>query len=272
MSQESTTSDLIERWRESADALMRGNFDVGMSFYAPGAAWDASDTGIGTFEGAATIRSFLEDWVGAFEEYEHRHEVLEDLGNEVVFAVLCMEGSLAGSSGRMQDRYALTVVWAAELIMRVIVRKEIEEARAAAEQLAEERGLALSANLDLVRSIYADWERGDFSRAEWAHPQIEYVVPDGPEPGTWTGIPEMAKAFRDQLRAWEDFRVEGTGFRELDDEHVLALVRFRASGKTSGVEADQESAELFHVRDGSVTRLVAYWDRERALADLGLKE
>jgi hypothetical protein len=48
-------------------------------------------------------------------------------------------------------------------------------------------------------------------------------------------------------------------------------VRFRASGKTSAVETDQESAELFHVRDCRVTGLVAYWDRDRALADLGLE-
>jgi ketosteroid isomerase-like protein len=128
----------------------------------------------------------------------------------------------------------------------------------------------MSANVEVVRSIYAAWGRGDFSRAEWAHPEIEYVLPDGPEPGSWMGITQMAQAFRDQLRAWEDYRVEASDFRELDDQRVLALVHFRASGKTSAVEVDQEGAEIFHLREGKVTRLVAYWGRDRALADLGL--
>jgi hypothetical protein len=77
-----------------------------------------------------------------------------------------------------------------------------------------------STNLDLVRSIYAAWELGDFSSVEWAHPDIEYVFADGPSPGSWRGLAGMAEGFR--------------------------------------------------LRGGKVTRYVAWFDSERAFADLGL--
>jgi hypothetical protein len=53
------------------------------------------------------------------------------------------------------------------------------------------------------------------------------------------------------------------------------LVKWAGRGKTSGLEVAQmtsRSAVLFHVRAGLVTRVVAYLDRERALADVGLSE
>jgi ketosteroid isomerase-like protein len=130
-----------------------------------------------------------------------------------------------------------------------------------------------SANVDLVRSIYADWERGDFSSAEWAHPEIEFVVADGPTPGSWTGMAGMAQAWRNYLSAWEEWRVEADEYRELDGERVLVSVHWGGRGKTSGLELGQMRAQaenLFHLRGGKVTRVVLYFDRERALADLGL--
>jgi ketosteroid isomerase-like protein len=135
-----------------------------------------------------------------------------------------------------------------------------------------------SANPDLVRSIYAGWERGDFGSAERAHPEIEYVVADGPEPGSWKGLAGMAEGWRAEgwrefLSTWEDLRAEAEEYRELDDQRVLALDHRGGRGKTSGLDLGQmrtNGARLFHVRDGKVTRLVIYLDRERALADLGL--
>jgi ketosteroid isomerase-like protein len=130
-----------------------------------------------------------------------------------------------------------------------------------------------SPNLDLVRSIYAAWERGDYSSAEWAHPEIEYVAADGPSPGRWTGLAGMAEANRDVLSVWENVRQEAEDYRELDNGRVLVLHRFTARGKKSGVELRHmrsEGAALFHVRGGKVSKIVDYFDREHAFADLGL--
>ena len=129
----------------------------------------------------------------------------------------------------------------------------------------------MSANLDLVRSIYADWERGDFSRADWADPEIEYVRAEGPEPGTWSGLTGLAEGTRVYRDAFDELRLVADEYRELDDERVLVLVHRVARGKASGLELVQASgAELFHICGGSVIKAIWYWDRDRALADLGL--
>jgi ketosteroid isomerase-like protein len=133
-----------------------------------------------------------------------------------------------------------------------------------------------SANLDLVRSIYADWERGDWSTASWAHPNIEFVLVDDPGSETHRGLAAMAEAWRAFLSAWADYRVESEEYRTLDEGDVLVLMRAYGRGKASGVELSERTrgrggATLFHIRDGMVVRLDAYFDRDRALADLGLE-
>src|SRR5215472_12486031 len=130
----------------------------------------------------------------------------------------------------------------------------------------------MSENLDLVRSIYADWERGDFSSVEWADPEIELVLAEGLEPGSWTGVSAWMERRDDLLRAWEGYRVMANEYRELDDERVLVLGTARGRGRASGLELRErgEGAVLFHVRDGKVKRQVNYLERDRALADLGL--
>jgi ketosteroid isomerase-like protein len=130
-----------------------------------------------------------------------------------------------------------------------------------------------SGALALVKSIYAAWERGDFSSAAWAHPEIETVVVDGPVPGSWTGVAGMAEAFREFAGVWEEFRQEVEEFRDLGHERVLVLSRRRGRGKRSGIDLEQigsESAVVWHVQEGKVTRQVYYFDREHAFADLGL--
>ncbi len=85
----------------------------------------------------------------------------------------------------------------------------------------------------------------------------------------------MAEAWHGWLSAWEGYRVEVDEYRKLDDERILVLMLHCGLGKTSGLDVGQTKragANVLHVRDGRVTRLVLYWDRERALADLGVSE
>jgi ketosteroid isomerase-like protein len=132
-----------------------------------------------------------------------------------------------------------------------------------------------SSNLELVRAIYADWERGDFSSSGWAHPDIEFVFADGPDPGSWKGLEGMAEANRNWLSAWSEVRQEVDDYREIDEHTVLVLHRFGARGKRSGLKLERmrrEGAGVFHLRDGRVVKIVHYFDRQRALAKLGLTD
>lgn len=127
-------------------------------------------------------------------------------------------------------------------------------------------------NLDLVRSIYEHWERGDFSWVGWADPEIEYVIVDGPAPGSWTGLAGLEQGGLGFLSSWDELRVRADECRELDDERVLVLTRLSGRGKASGMELGEmqaQGADLLRIRNGKVTRFVLYFNRERALAELG---
>jgi len=130
-----------------------------------------------------------------------------------------------------------------------------------------------SANVALVQRIGAAWGRGDYNSGDWAHPEIEFVIADGPTPGEWRGHAGMAEGWRAFLSAWEGFRGGGPReYRELDDGRVLFLHSFEGRGRSSGLDVGQvpvRAATVFQVRDGKVVKLVIYFDRERALAELG---
>jgi ketosteroid isomerase-like protein len=129
-----------------------------------------------------------------------------------------------------------------------------------------------SANLDLVRSLYEDWERGDFSRSDWIDPEIEFVVVEGPNAGAWHGIAGIAGAMREFLSAWKGYRVEAEEYRELDRERVLVLTLDSGRGRQSDVAMEQRRASVYLIRAAKVSQITTYWSRNRALADLGIEE
>ena len=95
---------------------------------------------LGVFEGRAAIRDFLEDWLGAYDDLALEVEELLDLGEGVGFEVFTQRGCPAGSTGKVHQRSARVVLAVDGLIVRLTSYVDIDEARAAAERLAQERG------------------------------------------------------------------------------------------------------------------------------------
>jgi hypothetical protein len=140
MAEESTTPDLVATARGGNEAASRRDIDAMMSIWGPQPVWDLSPMGLGVFEGLGAIRGFFEDWIGSYDDFEVGEEELLDLGSGVTFGVFVQRGRPAGSSGEVTIRYGSVGVWDAGLMVQVTQYSDIDEARAAAERLAQERG------------------------------------------------------------------------------------------------------------------------------------
>ena len=138
MPEESTTPDLAERMKRSVEAFNAGDFDLAASFYAPDALF--YPRAVGVLEGREAIRGFFEDWHGMYEEFTFALEEFRDLGNGVALSVVRQGGRLADSAAWIHDRFALVFTWADGLIETETNFTDADDARAAAERLAEERG------------------------------------------------------------------------------------------------------------------------------------
>jgi ketosteroid isomerase-like protein len=138
MPEESTTPDLVELVGRALETTNRRDLDAVASTFAEDATFDGRALG-DHFEGRAAIRSFIEEWVGTYDELEFGLEEGRDLGNGVVFAVVVQNGRPAGSAGHVRQREGWVFVWVRGLIARLTIF-EVDEARATAERLVEERG------------------------------------------------------------------------------------------------------------------------------------
>ena len=140
MSEESTTPhDLVQLTRAWLQAATNGDLVRTLSFMGPDPVWDMSSMGMGVFEGLAAVRDFYEDWMGAYDDYRIEAEEIYDLGNGITFGVILQQGRPAGSGGTVQLRYGTCADWVDGKAVRVWNYNDIDEARAAAEQLVESK-------------------------------------------------------------------------------------------------------------------------------------
>lgn len=98
-----------------------------------------SPWGMAVFEGHDAIRGAFQDWLASYEDFEQVIAEFRDLGG-VTFAVLLQGARPQGSSGLVALRFALGGTWRDGLVERFTTYTDIDEARAAADRLAEEQG------------------------------------------------------------------------------------------------------------------------------------
>jgi ketosteroid isomerase-like protein len=140
MADESTTPDLAQRVGRWVGAVNRRDVDALMSFFASDAVRETLGADDERLRGRTAIRAMLEDWFRPCEEYEAETEEVHYLGNGVLFSVVVNKGRPINSSSFVQWRQGFVVLMDGDLIGRAISYRDIDDARAAAERLAEERG------------------------------------------------------------------------------------------------------------------------------------
>jgi ketosteroid isomerase-like protein len=140
VSQEPTTPDPAELARLGVEAVNRRDFDALLPYAAPNLVYDTTPSGFGVYEGLEAIHEFVEGYWEIFDELSFELAEFVDLGNGVTFAVNRQHGVPAGSTAHVQVWEAHVTEWKDGMAVRITVYTDIDEARAAAERLARERG------------------------------------------------------------------------------------------------------------------------------------
>ena len=91
------------------------------------------------YEGPEAIRAFCESWIEVYEDFVLTAEDLIDIGEGLVLTVNRHSGRLPDSSATIILDNAWVFVCDHNLISSWTAYNEVDEARAAAERLAEER-------------------------------------------------------------------------------------------------------------------------------------
>jgi ketosteroid isomerase-like protein len=108
-------------------------------------------------------------------------------------------------------------------------------------------------NVEAVRRLYDAFSTGDFARAlEQAEPDFEWIPPERDIQGPVQGPHELQRLLRDQEEAYEEFRIEAEELTDHGDQ-VVAFVRIRGRGRTSGVEFDIRAATVWTGQRGCGT-------------------
>ncbi len=90
-------------------------------------------------------------------------------------------------------------------------------------------------------------------------------------PDEYRGRTGLDRFIAEIYNIWDEFRLQPEEFFASGDQLVV-FVRALGRGKGSGVQVSAQSAWLVRLRDGKITSMRLYRDRDEALAAAGLSE
>jgi ketosteroid isomerase-like protein len=121
-------------------------------------------------------------------------------------------------------------------------------------------------NVEIVRRLIEAWNSNEQDEA------IAIVDPEvvldatrrRVNPKTYTGMQGMRRMLADRDEVWGEFRMEPDQVLDAGDR-VVAIGRWVAKGKGSGIEVQQPVAHVFTLQDGRVVRVEISATRDEAL-------
>ena len=124
-------------------------------------------------------------------------------------------------------------------------------------------------DVELLRSLFAGWEQGDFGRGMKLYADNMFfttVEPEGQHSGHGPqGVRRWMKGF---LGAWEFYSVRVDEIEDLGGGRYLCEGEQYARGKESGTETRYPAYVGAEVKDGQITRLVFAFTRDEAVTRL----
>jgi ketosteroid isomerase-like protein len=129
----------IQSVRDAFAAATAEDLDGVTANLAPNAVWVMDEVGLGPFEGVQAIRAFLLEWWALWEEHHHDVENVVVLSESVGYVIIREGGRMKGSNAAVAARVAHVLESIDGRVVRDTTYVDIDEARAAAERLAQER-------------------------------------------------------------------------------------------------------------------------------------
>lgn len=127
-----------------------------------------------------------------------------------------------------------------------------------------------STDIEFLRSVYADWARGNYTRGDLFDADVEFVT-DFPEQGVFRGPESVSHGWGDFLAAWQDFTTAAEEIIAAAPGRYIVLVHLSGIGRESGLPIEASSANIVDVRHGRIARLELVFDRAAAFESVGLK-